>query len=144
LLYLYFPRVVLNVFRIVRDVVCSDRVVILHGRKIGLFALLIGGLILAQVYAVRFIRPDMYYRIDTWYRAGNLGRAEQAALAYLAEHPRDERMLDMLVRIYVAGKRYEIARQTLLRIRNLNPERAASVDAYIEKLSTEPVSGYRR
>jgi len=144
LVYLYSVSIALRACRFLRETVFSDRFVILHGRKIGLFMLLVGALILAQVYTTRYVSTDVHYRIDRWYRARNLERAERAALAYLAEHPRDERMLGILVRIYVAGRRYEIARQTLLRIRNINPDRAQAVDEYLEKLSTETVRGNRR
>jgi len=144
LVCLYSATTVLRICRFLRETVFSDRSVILHGRKIGLFMLLTGVLVLAQVYTTRYVSADVHYRIDRWYRAGNLERAERAALAYLAEHPRDERMLGILVRIYVACRRYEIARQTLLRIKSLNPDRAQAVDEYLEKLSTETVRGNRR
>lgn len=142
--YLYAVRIVLRAYRFIREVLLADRSVILYGRKIGLFFLLVGILILAQTYTTHFIRQDVRYRIDDWYRTGQLERAERAALEYLASSPKDERVLDTLARIYVAMKRYEIARQTLLRIKAINPERTEAVDAYIQKLSSAAVPTNQR
>ena len=134
LFYLYSTSLVLKFYGFLKNYILSDKSVILYGKKIGLFFLLIGAAVITFTVVTHYTTKDLYYMAYKQFFNGDFKKSEKLCYELLSVQPQNVDVLELLGKIYIATGRYKLAKSTFLKIKKIEPEKAKKVERYLKAI----------
>lgn len=129
--YFYLPNVIINIFQFIKKHLLNEKVVILNNKKIGLFFILVGlVLIFLLVKDKAFLKNELYSAYKEYY-SGNFDKAEKICLNLLNKNPNDTDAMFLLGKVYFSSGKYYLAKATFLRINSISPKRKNETEKFL-------------
>lgn len=136
-LYFYMPNVIIKICDFIRMYLLSDKIVILHNKKIGLILFLLGCVILLVKISRYYTHRDKYYLATREFYNKNYIKAEKLCIEILSNQPRNTMALELLGKIYLTTNRVELARKIFTKIKTMDEKKSEKMDQYLKKLSLQ-------
>ncbi len=130
IIYSYKQSWILMFCKLVQTYIFNEKVIILHGKKIGLIFILFGILFIGTKLK-SLTRKDYLYTAYKEFYSKNFSSAEKNCQTILQSQPNNADTLFLLGKIYFVTERYFLAKTTFLRVVNLEPSKEKEVEKYL-------------
>ncbi|MEM4368620.1 MAG: hypothetical protein QXO21_06390 [Candidatus Anstonellales archaeon] len=134
--YFYLPNIIISVCQFIKKYILNEKIVILNNKKIGLFFITIGMLLVFLFAKDKIFLKNEFYSAYKEYYSGNFEKAERICLNLLYKNPNDTDVMFLLGKIYFSSGKYLLAKATFLRINNTNPKQKDEIEKFLNLIET--------
>ncbi|MCX7957265.1 MAG: hypothetical protein N2643_05205 [Endomicrobia bacterium] len=131
--FFYLPYSIIKLYQLIKKSILNEKNIILHRKKIGLFFVLLG-LLLVFVYFKNMFSKNVLYNAYREYYLGNFVKAENYCLQVLNKKPNDIEATFLLGKIYFTAEKYLVAKSVFLKLNDLNTPKKFQVEKYLETI----------
>lgn len=136
LVFIYKVALVVKICELIKRYVINERILILHSKKIGLFLVLFGILIIGlEVWKATNYNP--LYTIHKKYYAREFSAAEKLCLEMLMKQPSNADLWMLLGKIYFAAGKYSQAKVCFNKVLDINSSKHEEVKKYFSLIETK-------
>lgn len=131
LLYFYRQTVVIKICQFIKQYLTNERIVVLYGKKIGLFLVLVG-IVFVGIGIQQITSKNKLYTAYKQFYSKNFDSAEYICNKLLKDNPNNTEAMFLLGKIYFVTGRYYQAKSLFHQMKNVgNKEKVLEAEKYI-------------
>ncbi|MCS7151174.1 MAG: tetratricopeptide repeat protein [Endomicrobia bacterium] len=133
LLYIYKISLLIKICESIKKFLFNERIIILHGKKIGLF-LILTGIVSIGVEIRKAVNRDLTYVAYKNYYSRNFTTAEKLCFEILNKQPKNSEVLMLLGKVYFAAGKYRQARIFFHKVLSIDESKRKEVERYLSMI----------
>ncbi|MCS7227747.1 MAG: hypothetical protein NZ839_02135 [Endomicrobia bacterium] len=130
LLYFYKQMLLIRFCQVIKKYVFNEQVIVLYGKKIGIF-LILSGIVFTGVGIQKITSRNLIYTAYKYYHSKNFSLAEQTCQNLLKEDTKNADAMLLLGKIYFITGRYYLAKSIFMQMKNIEVKKRKEVEKYI-------------
>lgn len=131
LVYFYRQTIVIKICQFVKQYLFNEHIVVLYGKKIGLF-LFLAGTVFIGIGVQQIMHKDLLFTAYKHFYSRNFDTAERVCYNILKEEPKNVNAMLLLGKIYFVTGQYYRAKSIFTQIKNIGgKEVEKKVDTYL-------------
>lgn len=136
LLFIYKTSLLIRICEFIKQHFVNERIIILYGKKIGLFLILLGAIFISSEIRKKTGYNSLYVVYKKYY-SKDFTAAEKLCLEMLSKEPKNAEVWMLLAKTYFAAGKYPQAKACFKRVVEIDNSKYKEVNHYLSLIDTK-------